>query len=429
MAKSRAKKNEENIFQALALLEKEMNIPTDYMIEKITNAIRIALKKSNNGNDDIQIRIDPESKVFSVFIRKKVVEEVVDSGREVLLETALKNDPLAEIGSIVALKQDPKEFGRIAAQTAKHISHQGIRDVEKGQVAEEFQNRHQELVTATVDRINPETGDIIVKINDHDVVLTRNEQVENEHFEVGDMIKVYVADVKIGDREPRTTISRTHPGMVKRLFETEVPEIFDGTVQIKSVSREAGSRTKIAVWSNDENVDPVGACIGPRGSRVGKIVEELGGEKIDIIKYSEDLSEFIAKALSPATVTRVEIIDENAKSCRVTVPASQQSLAIGNKGQNVRLAARLTGWKIDIRSEEEMAAEAEAPEEEEWDEENLAAEEESTAAEEESTAAETDEETAEEEDASDATEDAETGEETSEEAENAEAVEETSEEE
>ena len=402
MAKSRAKKNEENIFQALALLEKEMNIPTDYMIEKITNAIRIALKKSNNGNDDIQIRIDPESKVFSVFIRKKVVEEVVDSGREVLLETALKNDPLAEIGSIVALKQDPKEFGRIAAQTAKHIIHQGIRDVEKGQVAEEFQSRHQELVTATVDRINPETGDIIVKINDHDVVLTRNEQVENEHFEVGDMIKVYVADVKIGDREPRTTISRTHPGMVKRLFETEVPEIFDGTVQIKSVSREAGSRTKIAVWSNDENVDPVGACIGSRGSRVGKIVEELGGEKIDIIKYSEDLSEFIAKALSPATVTSVEIIDENAKSCRVTVPASQQSLAIGNKGQNVRLAARLTGWKIDIRSEEEMAAEAETPEEEEWDEENLTAEEEDVTAEaeeetSEATDAETENEEAEEE--------------------------------
>ncbi len=424
MAKSRAKKNEENIFQALALLEKEMNIPTDYMIEKITNAIRIALKKSNNGNDDIQIRIDPESKVFSVFIRKKVVEEVVDSGREVLLETALKNDPLAEIGSIVALKQDPKEFGRIAAQTAKHIIHQGIRDVEKGQVAEEFQSRHQELVTATVDRINPETGDIIVKINDHDVVLTRNEQVENEHFEVGDMIKVYVADVKIGDREPRTTISRTHPGMVKRLFETEVPEIFDGTVQIKSVSREAGSRTKIAVWSNDENVDPVGACIGPRGSRVGKIVEELGGEKIDIIKYSEDLSEFIAKALSPATVTSVEIIDENAKSCRVTVPASQQSLAIGNKGQNVRLAARLTGWKIDIRSEEEMAAEAEAAGEEVWDEEEVTADTAEEAAE-----AETCNVTDTTEDAETEEETSETEAETSEEAENAETEENISEEE
>lgn len=359
-SKAKSKKEEESIFDALELLEKEMNIPSDYMIEKISNAIRIALKKSNNGNDDIQIRIEPENKVFSVYIRKTVVEEVKDSGREVLLETALKADPLAEIGSVVALRQDPKQFGRIAAQTAKHIIHQGIRDVEKGQVAEEFQSRHQELVTATVDRILPDTGDVVVKINDHDVVLSKNEQVGNEHFEVGDLIKVYVVDVKIGDRDLRTTISRTHPGMVKRLFETEVPEIFDGTVVIKSVSREAGSRTKIAVWSNDENVDPVGACIGPRGSRVTKIVDELGGEKIDIIKYSEDLTEYIAKALSPADVTSVEIIDESARSCRVTVPASQLSLAIGNKGQNARLAARLTGWKIDIRSEEEMRAEAEA---------------------------------------------------------------------
>ncbi len=370
MAKGKAKKDEENIFQALTLLEEEMHVPVDYMIEKITNAIRIALKKSNNGNDDIMIRIDPESKVFSVFIRKMVVEEVKDPGREVLLETALQNDPLAEVGEMVSIKQDPKQFGRIAAQTAKHIIHQGIRDVEKGQAMEEFQSRHQELVTATVDRINPETGDVVVKIGNHDVVLARNEQVGNENFQVGDLIKVYLVDVKSGDREPRPTISRTHPGMVKRLFETEVPEIFDGTVEIKSVSREAGSRTKIAVWSNDENVDPVGACIGPRGSRVSKIVDELGGEKIDIIKYSEDLTEFIAKSLSPANVTGVEIIDESAKSCRVTVPEGQLSLAIGNKGQNARLAARLTGWKIDIRSEEEMAAEAAAAraEADEWDE-------------------------------------------------------------
>lgn len=364
MAKGKAKKEEESIFDALALLEKEMNIPSDYMIEKISNAIRIALKKSNNGNDDIQIRIEPDKKIFSVFIRKTVVEEVKDSGREVLLDVALQYDPFAEIGSVVAIKQDPKQFGRIAAQTAKHIIHQGIRDVEKGQVAEEFQSRHQELVTGTVDRIVPDTGDVVIKIGDHDVVLTKNEQVGNEHFRVGDLIKVYVVDVKVGDRALRTTVSRTHPGMVKRLFEMEVPEIFDGTVVVKSVSREAGSRTKIAVWSNDENVDPVGACIGPRGSRVTKIVDELGGEKIDIIKYSDDLSEYIAKALSPADVSSVEIIDEATRSCRVTVPASQLSLAIGNKGQNARLAARLTGWKIDIRSEEEMLAESAEQEDE-----------------------------------------------------------------
>ncbi|MBQ1412818.1 MAG: transcription termination/antitermination protein NusA [Clostridia bacterium] len=372
MAKGRAKKEkEENIFQALALLEEEMHIPVDYMIEKITSAIRIALKKSNNGNDDIMIRIDPESKVFSVFIHKKVVEQVTDPGREVLLDVALQNDPLAEIGETVAIKQDPKQFGRIAAQTAKHIIHQGIRDVEKGQAEKEIQSRIQELVTATVERVNPETGDVIVKIGNNTMVLTRKEQVENETYTVGDLIKVYVVEIRSGDREPRTTISRTHPGMVKRLFEMEVPEISDGTVEIKSVSREPGSRTKIAVWSNDENVDPVGACIGPRGSRVSKIVEELGGEKIDIIKYSEDITEFIAKALSPADVTSVVILDEAAKSCYATVPGSQLSLAIGNKGQNVRLAVKLTGWKIDVRSEEDVrAAEEEAAQaaEDEYDE-------------------------------------------------------------
>jgi transcription termination factor NusA len=359
MRKNKATAEEESIFDALDLMEKEMNIRKEDMIEKISNAIRIALKKSNNGNDDIQIIIDPEKKVFSVFIRKTVVENVVDSGREVLLDVALKHDPLAEIGSVVSLKQDPKQFGRIAAQTAKHIIHQGIRDMEKGQAAEEIQSRHHEVVTAIVDRIMPESGDVRVKIGDHELTLSKNEQVGNEHFEVGAPIKVYVVDVKIGDRESRTTISRTHPGMVRRLFETEVPEIYEGIVVIKNVSREAGSRTKIAVWSSDENVDPVGACIGPRGSRVSKIVDELGGEKIDIIKYSDDLAEYIAKALSPAPVTGVEIIDENARSCRVTVPASQLSLAIGNRGQNARLAARLTGWKIDIRSDEEMMAEAE----------------------------------------------------------------------
>ena len=368
MRKGKSKQEDESIFDALDLLEKEMNIPKDYMIEKITNAIRIALRKSNNGNDNIQINIDPVTRVFSVYIIKTVVEKVVDPGREVLLEVALKSNPVAMIGSEVSIRQDPKQFGRIAAQTAKHIIHQGIRAMEKGQADEEIQSRHQEVVTAIIDRINPETGDVIVRIGDHTHVLTKNEQVGNEVFEVGSSIKVYVAESKSGDRQTRTTISRTHPGMVRRLFETEVPEIFDGTVVIKNVSREAGSRTKIAVWSSDENVDPVGACIGPRGSRVTKIVDELGGEKIDIIKYSDDLPEYIAKALSPADVTSVEIIDEAAKSCRVTVPASQLSLAIGNRGQNARLAARLTGWKIDIRSDEETASQENTEEDESIDE-------------------------------------------------------------
>ncbi len=358
MARSKSKKEtEENIFNALTLLEKERNIPVSYMIEKISGAIKIALKKSNNGNDDIDVKIDPEKNIFAVFINKKVVEQVNDAGREISLEDALKINPLAEEGSTVAIEQNPKQFGRIAAQTAKHIIHQGIRDVEKGQALEEFQSRYQEIVTATVDRIKPDTGDAVLQIGKHYVILSANEQIGNENLAAGDVIKVYVAEIKNGDREPRPTISRTHPGMVKRLFENEVPEIFDGTVEIKAVSREAGSRTKMAVWSNDENVDPVGACIGPRGSRVNKVVDELGGEKIDIIRYSEDPAEFIAKALSPAEVNSVEILDEATRSCRVIVPANQLSLAIGNKGQNARLTARLTGWKIDIHSDEDILAE------------------------------------------------------------------------
>ena len=251
----------------------------------------------------------------------------------------------------MAISLDPKNLGRIAVQTARSVIRQGIRDGEKGQMLAEFQSKQQEIVTAKVERIDPVSGGITIRIGKAEAVLPKSEQIGDETFKEGDLIKVYIVDVRTTDRGPRAFISRTHPDFVKRLFETEVPEIFDGVVEIKSVSREAGSRTKMAVYSNDKTIDAVGSCIGAKGARVNTIVEELGGEKIDIVEWSEDPAKFIAASLSPATVIKVVIEDLEGKSCRVTVPDNQLSLAIGNKGQNARLAAKLTGWKIDIRPE------------------------------------------------------------------------------
>nr|WP_324292593.1 transcription termination factor NusA [uncultured Caproiciproducens sp.] len=244
-----------------------------------------------------------------------------------------------------------KEFGRIAAQTARNIIRQGIRDGERGQMMQEFQSKHQELVSALVERVDPRTGAATLLIGKAQAVLPKSEQVGDEKLIEGDHIKVYVVDVKETEKGPRAMISRIHPDLVKRLFETEVPEIYDGTVEIKAISREAGSRTKIAVLSHNPDVDAVGACIGSRGARVSNIVNELGGEKIDIVEYNEDPSKFIASALSPADVVSVTPAQDGSHACRVTVPDSQLSLAIGNKGQNARLAAKLTGWKIDIKPE------------------------------------------------------------------------------
>ncbi|MDR1001825.1 MAG: transcription termination factor NusA [Oscillospiraceae bacterium] len=365
MAAKRKGKSQEDtginkeFFEALEIFERERGIPVSYMIEKIKRAIVAAVKGANNGNDDVVVNIEPDNYEFSVFIRQTVAETVDEKskGHKILPEQAQKYDKKAEIGDVVNVRLEPKQFGRIAAMTAKHVIRQGIRDMEREQVYLELKSKNQEIVTGTVERIDPKSGAATIKIGKVEVSLPKNEQVSTEHISEGNLIKVFVVDVrelentKENDRIQRATISRTHPGLVKRLFETEVPEIFDGTVEIKAVSREAGSRTKLAVLSNDENVDPVGACIGPKGSRVNSIVDELGGEKIDIIKYSEDPAEFIAKALSPANVISVTIDEEIPKNCRVVVPDDQLSLAIGNKGQNARLAARLTGWKIDIRPE------------------------------------------------------------------------------
>lgn len=333
------------------MLEKEKGIPADYLMAKIANAIVIAVRRDFGGKDNIVCDIDAQKKEFSVYLRKKIVEQVKDPDTEISLEDALQHDPKAEIDGTVSIKLDTKHFGRIAAQTAKHVIRQGIREGERGQILQELQSRNQELVSAVVLRVDPKSGAATLEIGKAEAVLPKSEQIEDEVLREGDRIKVYIVDVKETEKGPKAMISRTHPGLVKRLFEMEVPEIFDGTIEIMAISREAGSRTKIAVRSKDENVDAQGACIGQRGARVNRIVEELGGEKIDIVKYSDVPAEFIAAALSPADVIDVEISPDGSRSCRVTVPDSQLSLAIGNKGQNARLAAKLTGWKIDIRPE------------------------------------------------------------------------------
>ncbi len=338
-------------FEALELLEKERNVSADYLLEKIKNAIVIAVKKDYGESDNISVDIDPEKQGFKVYITKDVVEEVEDPLTQISLADAQEIRARAKVGGTIDIQLKTKDFGRIAAQTAKHVIRQGIREAERSKLCEELQSKKGEIITATVLRIDQKKGAAVLEIGNSEALLPKTEQVPDEDLRDGDRVKVYVVDVAVTDRGPKIMISRTHSGLVKRLFETEVPEIFDGTVLIKGVSRDAGSRTKIAVCSTDENVDPRGACIGPRGARVARIVDELGGEKIDIVLWNEEPEKYIAEALSPANVVSVEILDPETRACRVTVPDHQLSLAIGNKGQNARLAARLTGYKIDIRPE------------------------------------------------------------------------------
>lgn len=338
-------------FEAVKMLEQEKGIPADYLYEKIANAIVVAAKHDYNGKDIVHCDIDPEKQKIKVYLRKNVVETVEDEDADLTLEQAQLIRKSAKVGKTIDIPIKTKNFGRIVAQTAKHVIRQGIREAERGQMLKEFQSKNQELLSAKVTNVDPVTGNVTLEIGKNIAMLPKAEQVPGEILEVGDTTKIFVVGVHEGTKGPKIMISRTHPGLVRRLFETEVPEIFDGTIEIKSVSREAGSRTKIAVLSKDEDVDPVGACIGPRGQRVSNIVDALGGEKIDIVKYSESPEEFVAAALAPSDVCDVEVLDEGAKSCRATVPDGQLSLAIGNKGQNVRLAAKLTGWKIDIKPE------------------------------------------------------------------------------
>ena len=340
-------------FEALAMLEKERGLPADYLLEKIKNAIVIAVKKDYEVEDEnVSVVIEPDQGKFSVSLLKTVVEEVEDPATEISLEEAQQKKKSCKAGDEYAIPLKTKDFGRIAAQTAKHVIRQGLKEAERSQMYAEMQSKAHEIISAVVTNIEPVKGIVTLELGKGGVAtLPRNEQVAGEELREGQHVKVYVVDVMETERGPRMMISRTHPGLVKRMFEMEVPEIFDGTVEIKAISREAGARTTMAVWSKHENVDPVGACIGPRGQRVANIVEELGGEKIDIVRWSEDPAQFISAALSPATVVGVELLEGDTKSCRVTVPDHQLSLAIGNKGQNARLCARLTGYNIDIRPE------------------------------------------------------------------------------
>lgn len=340
-------------FESLELLEKEKGIPKEEMMEKVENALLAAFRKENNGNENVRIKLDPEKSDVRMFVQLTVVEAVENPLTEIALDEARLHKKKIQLGDIYENEIKTKNFGRIAAQTAKQVIIQAIREAERGRMIREYEEKKEELITAVVLLVDPTSGNATLEIGKDEMVLFRNEQLPNETLKPGDRIKVLVTDIRHSVRGPSIMLSRTHPALVRRLFELEIPEISDGTVEIKALAREAGSRTKIAVFSNDEAVDPVGACIGPKGSRKNAVAAELGGEKIDIILWSENPLEFIAKALSPATVLSVTQMSE--KSAIAVVPDDKLSLAIGRDGQNARLAARLTGWKIDVKSESAAA--------------------------------------------------------------------------
>ncbi len=344
-------------FKAIEDIEAEKGIPREYMYDRINQAMLAAFRKDNpDAAENVVVHLDEEKKKVEMYILTDVVEAVEFPAIQMTLEQAQKVTKRAKLGAQIKVPVETKQFGRIAAQAAKQVIIQGIREAERGMIYDEFTSKEHEVLTGIVHRIDPRNGSVNIKISSNaeftEAVLSANEQIRDERLVEGERIKVYVVEVRKSTRGPQVLISRTHPGLVKCLFELEVPEIADGTVEIKSIAREAGSRTKMAVWSVEADVDPIGACVGPRGGRVASIVDELGGEKIDIIKYSESPEEYIAAALAPSEVISVTL-GEDGKSCRVIVPDNQLSLAIGKEGQNARLAAKLTGFKIDIKSESE----------------------------------------------------------------------------
>lgn len=339
---------------ALTELEREKNISKEDIITAIEDAVELAYKKNYGNYPNVRVLVDREDGEVLVLMSKEVVEDVEDDMMEVSLEEARSYDERYEVGDVIEYQVDPKDFGRIAAQTAKQVVVQRIREAERRNSYDEFVNKQGEIITAKIERIN--NGTMFLSVGNSEGILPLSEQVKTESFNVGDRIKVYVIDVKKATKGPQIFLSRSHPGLVRRLFELEVPEISDGTVEIKGIAREAGSRTKIAVYSHDENVDPVGACVGNRGTRVQNIVDELFGEKIDIIVWDDDPAVLISNVLRPAEVEGVYInyISEKEKMATAVVPEQQLSLAIGREGQNVRLAARVSGWKIDIKSKSQL---------------------------------------------------------------------------
>jgi N utilization substance protein A len=341
------------LIHALKQLEKEKGIDKEVLLEAIEAALISAYKKNFGSGQNVKVHIDRETGNVKVYSLKVVRSKVENPQTEISLEEAHKINSLLIEGDTAEIEVTPRTFGRIAAQTAKQVVVQRIREAERGIIYDEFVNKESDIVTGIVQRI--ERKNVIIDLGKAEAVLTPTEQVPGEVYNFGDRLKLYVLEVKKTSKGPQIMVSRTHPGLVKRLFELEVPEIHDGIVEIKSIAREAGSRTKIAVFSKDDNVDPVGACVGQKGTRVNAIVDELKGEKIDIIKWSINAEEYISSSLSPAKVIRVDLDEEN-KTAKVTVPDFQLSLAIGKVGQNARLAAKLTGWKIDIKNESELRA-------------------------------------------------------------------------
>lgn len=335
-------------FNALDALEKERGIPKEYMLERVEAALISAYKKDSGGNSNVKVVLDPVKKDVKVYQLRNIVETVEDPETEISLEDAKKLSRRYVLGGVVESEVKTKNFGRISAQTAKQVIIQGIREAERSMMIKAYESKKEEVITATVVKVDPQNGNVIVDTGTSEAVLLKGEQIPGETFEVGEHVKVFVMEVKNELKGPIVTLSRTHHGLVKRLFELEVPEIQDGTIIIKGISREAGSRTKIAVESRDANVDPVGACIGSHGSRISSILGELHGEKIDIVPYSDVPETYISAALLPAVVKSV--IFEGERTCRVMVAPDQLSLAIGKEGQNARLAAKLTGYKIDIKT-------------------------------------------------------------------------------
>lgn len=382
---SRSKKNEqpekENMVAAVAALAKEKNISKEVLFSAIEEALKSAYKNNFSkeygmppSNANVRVELNRETGAVRLFARKTVERWVTDEASEISIEDAQKIQPSYQQDDIVEVEVTPDNFRRVAAQTAKQVIVQKIREAERGKVYDDFIEKENEILTAIVHSVDPETKDVYVELGKTEGVLEPTQQMATDVYTPGERFKVYVLEV-VADRRlarpgakhgPQVSVSRIHPGLVKRLFELEVPEIQSGIVQIKSISREAGSRTKMAVHSTDPMIDPVGSCVGPRGQRVDRVVAELRGEKIDIIKWSADPAEFVANALNPAHAVNV-FVNEQEKACRVVVPDNQLSLAIGKEGQNARLAARLTGWKIDIKSQsqidEQLAAEEEQPSE------------------------------------------------------------------
>ncbi len=339
--------------EALRDLEKERGIEVAVILEALEAALISAYKKNYGASQNVRVEINPKEGDIHVFYRKEVVAEVEDDNNQVSLAYARDFDPEFEIGDMFESEVTPRSFGRIAAQTAKHVVVQRIREAERNLVYDQFATRKDEIITATI--LRKENKNVFIDLGSTEALLAPPEQIAREDYNIGDRIRVYVLEVRKTAKGPQIMVSRSHPGLLKRLLENEVPEVYDGTVEIKSIVREPGYRAKIAVSSNNENVDPVGACVGAKGMRIQAIVNELAGEKIEVIHFEENMANYISNALAPAKVISVETSDQQ-KFAKVVVPDHQLSLAIGKEGQNARLSARLTGWKIDIKSESQAKA-------------------------------------------------------------------------